>query len=129
MLDIADKTRQPSREELSELCRHMGSDYQALCTIQYSGEQLLLGWNIRFHKAGKTLCTLYPRPGRFTLLLVVGQKEKPQVEALLPALTKEFQAAYHATREGMGQRWMLLEMNETLLGDMLEVIRIRRQAK
>lgn len=65
------------------------------------------------------------------MLLIVGRKEKERVEALLPALSGEFQAIYHATQEGMGQRWMLLDLDShtPLYDDVLQIVRIRRQSK
>lgn len=137
MLDIEDRTRQPSLREMSEyigcplfdeLCRRMDGDYQALCKIEYSGDKILLGWNAKFRKAGRTLCTVYPRKGHFFMLLVVGPKEKQRVEERLPAFSEEFQEVYRTTREGMGQRWLLLDLNEhtALYDDALHVIRIRR---
>ena len=33
------------------------------------------GWNVKFKKAGKTLCTLYPRELFFTVMVVVGKRE------------------------------------------------------
>ena len=41
------------------------------------------GWNMKFKKSGKTLCTLYPREHFFTVMVVIGQREKAAAEALL----------------------------------------------
>lgn len=65
------------------------------------------------------------------MLLVVGQKEKERVEALLPTLCEEFRSIYRNTREGMGQRWLLLTFSShtELYEDALKVIRIRRESR
>ena len=138
MIDVENKAYPPTLAELDayvsnplfgDLCRRMEDEHQALCKIEYSGDKVLLGWNVKFKKAGRTLCTVYPRRGHFPMLLVVGQREKPAVEALLPRLSSEFQALYHATQEGMGQRWLLLDFAapSPLYDDALTVIRIRRR--
>ena len=84
MRGLEDKNRKPDIDELSrfvqnplfdELCRYMDSEYQAIRCIEYSGDKVLLGWNLKFKKAGRTLCTVYPRPGHFPMLLIVGRKE------------------------------------------------------
>ena len=137
---IRDKTRQPSAAEIGEyintplfdeLCRYMEDEYQALRKIEYSGDQVLLGWNMKFKKAGKTLCTVYPARGRFSMLLVVGPKEKPWVEERLPTFSDGFQRIYRETKEGMGQRWLLLplETPSALYDDALRVICIRRRGR
>ena len=137
MLDIEDRAYQPSAAEIGafvgnglfdELCRCMADEYQALCKIEYSGDRVLPGWNMKFKKAGRALCTVYPRKGRFSLLLVVGQREKQRVEALLPGLSEAFRETYRNTPEGMGQRWLLFDFDarSALYDDVLRVIRIRR---
>ena len=137
MTDIEDKTRQPSVEELcqyvgnplfDELCAEMEREYAAVKSVEYSGDKILLGWNLKFKKAGRTLCTVYPRKGHFPMLLIVGRKEKERTEALLPSLSEEFQSIYSATQEGMGQRWLLLEFSTRtqLYDDALKIIRLRR---
>lgn len=138
MIDIKDKGRMPTEAEIraytgcplfDELSDFLRSEYQALCKIEYSGDKALSGWNVKFKKAGKTLCTLYPRKGSFAMLLVVGRKEKPRVEALLPTLCEAFQKTYRDTREGMGQRWLLLHFSarDSVYDDALKIIRIRRE--
>ena len=140
MIDIDDKSYQPNIEEISnfvdnalfdELCRYMDREYQALVKIEYSGDKVLLGWNLKFKKAGRTLCTVYPRRGHFPMLLVVGPKEKLRAEALLPELSCEFQAIYNNTQEGMGQRWLLFDFqtHTEVFEDALQLIRIRRQSR
>ncbi|WP_044294487.1 DUF3788 domain-containing protein [Robinsoniella peoriensis] len=140
MIDIKDMNYKPNMEELStfinnpffaELCRHLKNDYKALCKIEYSKDVWLRGWNIKFKKAGKSLCTVYPKENYFTVLVVVSKKEKEQVEYLLPQLSCDIQKAYAETKEGNGQRWLMIDL-ETCGGvydDVAQLIRIRRQSK
>ena len=139
MADIYDRSYMPDVDELGELIGSeafvalhgcMTSDYRALIRIEYSGDSNLSGWNIKYRKAGRTLCTVYPRDGHFYLLLVVGRREKPRVEELLPSLSEDFRAVYRDTREGMGQRWLLFDVagQTALLDDILKVVRIRRDS-
>lgn len=139
MLDIEDKSRQPSMGEISVfisnslfdcLCMTMADEYAALIKIVYSCDKILLGWNVKFKKGGRTLCTFYPRRGFFHMLLVVGPKEAERVEALLPSCSREFREVYSNTKEGMGQRWMLFDFTKRTpdYDDALRVIRIRRQS-
>lgn len=140
MIDITDQLYVPNAEELAcyvdnplfdELCREMERAYQARQSIEFSGDKVLLGWNLKFKKAGRTLCTVYPRKGHFPMLLVVGRKEKARVEALLPGLSDAFRDIYANTQEGMGQRWLLLDFasRTPLYDDALSVIRIRRESR
>ena len=49
---------------------------------------------MKFKKAGKSLCVVYPKNGYFTALVVVGNREKEHVENQLPLLSKEIQELY-----------------------------------
>ncbi|MDO5558902.1 MAG: DUF3788 domain-containing protein [Oscillospiraceae bacterium] len=139
MFDIEDKNYCPVIKELTEyvdfslfneLISYMESEYKAQVKIEYSGDKVLLGWNVKFKKAGRTLCTVYPRKGYYHMLLIVGSKEKQRTEQLLPTLSSEFQKIYNDTKEGMGQRWMLFDFaaRTDLYDDVLKIIRIRRES-
>lgn len=140
MIDITDKSRKPALEEISdfignalfdEMLAYMLERHKALCSVEYSGDNVLLGWNVRFHKSGRSLCRLYPKQGYFTVLAVVGRKEKARFEALLPEMSEEMRGIYQNTQEGMGQRWLLidLETDGALYRDLLSLVEIRSQSR
>lgn len=137
MISITDKSHQPSMAEIDEyigdplfgeLCAHMDSQYSALRSVEYSGDNVLLGWNVKFHKAGRTLIRAYPKRGYFSVLVVVGRKEKERAEALLPKMSESMRKIYESTQEGMGQRWLLIDLNarDELYNDVLALVRLRR---
>lgn len=139
MICITDKLHQPTMAELdaymgtplfSKLCAHMETVYKALVSVEYSGDKVLLGWNLRFRKSGRTLLRLYPRSGYFTVLVVIGRREREQVEALLPQLSGAIQEIYRATKEGMGQRWLLIDLRsaDALYADVLTLVQVRRES-
>lgn len=139
MIDLQDKNICPSLEEIGgyvrnpvflEFCSDIQNTYQCQEKIEFSSCSWKRGWNIKFKKAGKTLCTLYPREGFFTVMVVVGEKEKASVEAMLPECTEQLQSIYRQTREGNGQRWLMvdLEDKDALYHDLLRLIQIRRNS-
>lgn len=98
MLDIKDINYRPEIEEIGayienplfdQFFQFIREEYQAICKIEYSKDTWARGWNIKLRKAGKALCVIYPRQTYFTVLVVVGRKEKEQVESLLPQLSEE----------------------------------------
>lgn len=140
MIDITDKTYEPSISEISafienplfmQMYEHLTAACKARCDMAYSGDNVLLGWNVKFHRSGRALCRLYPKRGFFTVLVVVGRKEKERVEALLSGMSHAMQEMYRNTQEGMGQRWLLIDLNtpDDLYRDVLKLIEIRRASK
>lgn len=139
MLDLQDKKICPTLEDISEyvrtpaflrFCSGIKSTYQCSERIEYSSCSWEKGWNIKFKKAGKTLCTIYPREGWFTVMIVVGVKEKAAVETILPECTPELRNIYAQTREGNGQRWLMVDLEDQgdLYRDVLRLVQIRRNS-
>lgn len=140
MIDVQDMQYVPTIEELWEyvgnslledFCRIMDEEYKANCKIEFSKCSWEYGWNIKFKKSGKGLCTIYPRENYFTVLVVVGAKEKEPVETILPELSTVTQDIYHQTKEGNGQRWLMIDLEDAdgVYEDVLKLIAIRRKSK
>ncbi len=138
MIDLQDKDYCPAMEEIGEyvanpvflqFCLEIKDIYKCREKIEYSSCSWEKGWNLKFKKAGKTLCTIYPREGYFTVLIVVGRKEKMPVEEILPECNVELQSIYHQTPEGNGQRWLMLDVEDQadMYNDILRLIHIRRK--
>lgn len=140
MSDLKDKHARPTLEEIGQVvrnpvftqfCDEIKGVYQCAETIEYSSCSLEPGWNVKFKKAGKSLCTIYPRELYMTVMVVVGRKETPLVEAILPECTPELQALYHQTRQANGQRWLMVDLEDAggVYQDLLRLIQIRRSCK
>lgn len=139
MIDLQDKNYPPVIEEISEyvrnpvlvqFCSEIKNTYKCNEKIEYSSCSWEKGWNIKFKKAGKTLCTVYPRECYFTIMIVIGTKEKEFVEAILPECTVELSDIFNHTKEGNGQKWLMIDLEDRgdLYNDVLRLIQIRRNS-
>ncbi len=138
MIDLRNKSVCPTLAEIGDyvrnpvfmqLCSKIKDTYQCSEKIEYSACSMEKGWNVKFKKAGKALCTIYPRENYFTVMVVVGAKEKAAVEEILLLCSAELQCIYHQTREWNGQRWLSSDLEEVdeLYYDTLRLIQIRRK--
>lgn len=125
---FADYIRNPLFERL---CTDMEEHYHIKPRVEFSRCSWEYGWNIKFKKSGKSLCTLYPRENYFTVLVVVGEKERERVEAILPGLSLEIQKIYRETKEGNGQRWLMIDLEdeEKIYADIRALIDIRAMSR
>lgn len=139
MIDMQNKNIPPTLEEMGEyirnpiflqFCTEIRDTYKCSEKIEYSSCSWEKGWNVKFKKAGKSLCTIYPREGYFTVLVVVGKKEKMPVEEMLSGCTAELRGIYHRTKEGNGQRWLMIDLEDKddLYDDLLHLIQIRKSS-
>lgn len=137
MIDLHDKTYCPSLDEIGkciqnpvfeQFCSEIMEKYKCNEKIEFSSCTWEMGWNIKFKKAGKTLCTIYPRETYFTVMVVVGKNEKETVESILSELTTGLQDIYNQTKEGNGQRWLMIDLEDKddLYDDIMRLIEIRR---
>lgn len=140
MLDMMDGLQEPTLYEMSDFvrnslwdkfCNYMIEKYNTKPKFDYSKCSWAPGWNVKFKKSGKTLCTLYPKEGFFTALVVIGKSEKEEVEELLPDLTMDLQQLYNETKEGMGQRWLMIDLEDEDIRyeDVKRIIDIRSKRK
>ena len=139
MIDIQDEGYFPSLEELcgyvrnplfDRFCLEMKERFRCREKIEFSSCSWDPGWNIKFKKSGKNLCTLYPRESYFTVLVVIGAREKEAAELILPDCTDRLQEIYRQTKEGNGQRWLMVDIedDDEVYRDMLRFIELRREA-
>lgn len=88
------------------------------------------GWNVKYKKAGRALCTLYPMPGYFIALVVIGTKEEGEADLVMPTLAPYTQALYARTRSTAMGRWLMIEVtSEPILRDVEALIQLRRKIK
>lgn len=137
MIDIQDKTYCPSLEEIGEyvnnpvfiqFCTDVKSNYVCSEKIEFSSCSWEFGWNVKFRKAGKSLCTIYPKDGYFTVLVVVGKKEREAVEAVLSEFSTEIRDIYRQTKTGNEQKWLMIDLEDKdkMYADTMHLIGIRR---
>ena len=117
-------------EQWRALNRFLQETYSTAPTTQYSGCSGQPGWNVKYKKSGKSLCTLYPMDGFFIALVVVGQKEAHEAELLLPACTDYTQALYSKSGALMNARGLMMEVrDDAVLEDAKQLIQLRVKPK
>ncbi len=113
-----------------DLCTHLETIYQSKPVLEFSRCTMQYGWNVKYKKAGRTLCTLYPMEEYYIALIVIGERERMETEIALPFFTGYLQQLYHETETGMGQKWLMINVTEAaILEDVKQCIAIRRGKK
>lgn len=122
--------------------RHIGSPYWPALRnfiestygvpplIEYSRCGSAPGWNMKYRKGSRALCTLYPdlpEAGQFTCMVVIGAKEADRAEALLPACDPGIQELYRtAGGAGANSRWLMIAVtSDRILEDVKALLQIR----
>lgn len=127
--------KQPSLAQISdyiasplwaELCRHLEQSYGVLPKTEYSVCSGAPGWNVKYKKGGRALCTLYPAEGYFTAMVSVGSRESAEAEMLLVFCTDYIKNLYQNTRPFNGGRWLMIEVTSSeILNDVKQLVKLR----
>ncbi len=113
-----------------ELCSHLEAAYGVSPTVDYSICSGAPGWNLKYKKSGRALCTLYPAEGFFTCLVSVSSKEVTEAELLLASCTNYLQELYRNTKLFNGGRWLMISVTEPeILEDVKALISLRVKKK
>lgn len=131
--------QQPSEAEIgsyidnglwAELNGYLQQAYRSAPATEYSGCSMQQGWNVKYRKSGKGLCTLYPMPGYFIALVVVGKKEMNEAELLMPLCSAYTQTVFRETEDGFQGKWLMLDVkDEAVLQDVKNLVNLRVKRK
>lgn len=137
--DEFSKTSQPRLEQISryvanplwdELCGYLEQAYGVLPQVEHSVCSGAPGWNIKYKKSGRALCTLYPAAGFFTCMVSVGSRETVEAEALLLGCTDYLRSLYWNAKPFNGGRWLMIEVTSpAILEDVKRLIATRSKPK
>ncbi|MDD3334021.1 MAG: DUF3788 domain-containing protein [Eubacteriales bacterium] len=129
----------PSLEQIStfvasplwdELCVYLQSNYDILPRVEYSTCSGAPGWNIKYRKSGRALCTLYPDDGFFTCLVTVGNREATEAELLLPSCSERVGQIYGNAKPLNGARWLMIPVTSSaILEDVKRLVALRIQKR
>ncbi len=96
--------------------------------MEYSRCSMQAGWNIKYKKRGKSLCTLYPMQGYFIALVVIGSHELTEAELLMPQCCDYVQTLFKNTKTGNGQKWLMLDVRDReIMNDVFNLINLRKR--
>lgn len=108
------------------LCTHMDSAYTAGPKIEYSSCSMQRGWNVKYKKRGRALCTLYPVQGYFRALICIGERERVLAELTIPGCGNYVQELFQRTEYSNGSKWLMLDVQDAVtLADLKTLIQLR----
>lgn len=138
-ISLYGKNRQPTEAEISDyistplwqqLNIFLQTSYGVSPRSSYSSCSGQPGWNIKYQKAGRSLCTLYPMQGFFIALVVIGAKEAVEAEFMAPTLSAHTKGLLKSAGSVAGARWLMIHVtDEQVLDDVKRLIQLRRKIK
>ncbi len=94
--------------------------------IEYSRCSMAPGWNVKYKKGGKSICTVYPNNGRFFCMLVIGDKKLPDAELIMNSCGTYMRELFRDTSQSQGGKWLFIDVtSDIILQDTLRLISLR----
>jgi len=131
--------KQPTKEEINEyISSPLWSEFNSFLRENYEVEPIYSyspctaqpGWNVKYQKVGRSLCTLYPMDGYFIALVVIGNKEQMEAELVVSAGIKYIQELFAAVTFSAGGKWLMIDVTDSaILEDVKRLIQTRRKIK
>jgi len=137
---MLDKTRKPDSKEIISFIgdqvatewlkieKFLKTHYDFKPETVFYGNKY--GWTVRYRKSGRTLCSLFPEKGAFTVLITLGIKESELVLAMKDALSSRIFNLIQESRQLRDGRWLwirVLKTNDII--DVKKILTVKRKPK
>jgi hypothetical protein len=137
---MTDKAQKPTEEEIIdfigrsakeawvEIKRFLEESYDSAPEPVFYGTRY--GWNIRYRKSGKTLCSLFPEKGGFTVLVVLGKKESEKAILMRKELSTNIINLVESTKQLHDGRWLWIKWKKSEdTEDIKKLLQLKRKPK
>ncbi|MCK4279474.1 MAG: DUF3788 domain-containing protein [Candidatus Thorarchaeota archaeon] len=137
---MIDKTQEPTEEEMMifigeqagdvwvELRHFIEDNYDFLPETAFYGAKH--GWTVRYRRSGRTLCSLFPEKGGFSVLIVLGRKDSEKALSMRDELSTRMNTILRSTEQLHDGRWLwirMLAMND--VDDVKKLLQTKRKPK
>ena len=117
---------EPAKSWWQDICSFIKQSYNASPKIAYSKCSAKPGWNVKYQKSGKSLCTLYPERDSFVALIVILTELVPAIEALSNELEQEIVEQVRRVKPLNGTLWLMIQIkNETALNSIKQLLLLK----
>ena len=125
--EIVDYIKEPALSWWMDINSFIQKEYKASPKVSYSKCSMQKGWNVKYQKSGKSLCTLYPEMKSFITLIVI----KLELIPIIEAMSSEFEPAVldivESARPFNGTKWLMIRVDsEAILKDVRELLVLKQ---
>jgi len=126
MQAVTNSIAEPARRRWLSLTTYIEQTYSAKPQIAYSRCSAKPGWNVKYKKSGKALCTLYPEPESFTALIVTGPGDMEKYTLMRPLFSDETNALYDSAPLFNNTKWLMIGVSgDDALDDIKRLLQLK----
>lgn len=110
--DICQYISEPARVLWQDINSFIQQEYKASPKIAYSKCSGKPGWNVKYKKSNKSLCTLYPEKEGFVALLVIPLRLLPVIEAVEEEFETDVLEVIRSAKPFNGTLWLMIQVDK-----------------
>lgn len=135
---ILDRSHEPTMEEIAsyikdcprrmwqDMTDFLKSDGRVKQQIAYSICSGKPGWNVKYKRGGKALCTLYPEKDCFIALIVLGQDNRDTFDIVRESYCGYITELYDKCTLFNGTKWLMINVtDEGILDDVKKLMALK----
>lgn len=109
-----------------DLKQYLELNYDFVPELVFYGAKY--GWTIRYRKSGKTLCSLFPEKGAFTVLSVLGKQEAQKALSMLDEFSTRVRKLVNGAEQRRDGRWLWIRVVTSVdADDVKELLKVKRK--
>lgn len=115
MDEITSYFDEKARKKWLEMTCFIENNFTAKQQIDYSICAGKPGWNVKYKKSGKVLCTLYPGKDHFIALVVLGKNNRMAFEKTREEYCDYIRDLYDQCALFNGTKWLMIDVSEEVI--------------
>lgn len=128
MRSMADSIAGDANQRWLALNEHIQQTYGVKPQIAYSRCSAKPGWNVKYKKSGKALCTLYPEPQSFTSLVVIGASDTEKFLLMRALFSDSLNALFDKTQLFNNTKWLMIGVaDDSSLSDIKKLLQLKTE--
>ena len=126
--EIMDFIGEKAKESWLEMKRFIEDNYEIMPETVFYGVNY--GWNVRYRKSGRTLCSFFPEKGGFSVLIVLGRKESKEALSIRNKLSSRIYELLENTKQLHDGRWLWIRLAAKHdIDDIKKLLKIKKKPK
>lgn len=139
---ILDRTAEPGMEDIKRyikgeagerwhvLTEYIERTYSSKPQVAYSVCSGKSGWNVKYKKSGKALCTLYPESDGFIALVVLSAADIELFESVKKDYTAYVVKLYEGFKLFNNTKWLMIRVSDDdILEDVKKLFKLKLSKK
>lgn len=124
--EIFDYISEPARDLWQDINSFIQQEYKVFPKITYSKCSAKPGWNVKYKKSGKSICTLYPEKDGFVVLVVILLELVPEIESRSEEFNPELIDIIRFAKPFNGTLWLMIQVNNnSILNNLKQLLLLK----